>query len=95
MRKLLGLGEQYRSSCPSAVGNADARGEPLAGTSLPIAIAGRDSSIPLYFALVADPVRDLFDRSGFLKGVGGSLFRGVDIVATFLGSAQPQGEPRA
>ena len=36
------------------------------------------------------PVRDLFDRSGFLKGLNGRLFRGVDVdvaVATFLGAA--------
>ncbi|MFZ1008729.1 MAG: SulP family inorganic anion transporter [Candidatus Sulfotelmatobacter sp.] len=56
----------------------------------------RDSSIPLYFARVADPVRDLFDRSGFLKGLDGRLFRGVDVaVATFLGSAQPPPQARS
>jgi MFS superfamily sulfate permease-like transporter len=50
-----------------------------------------DLGIPLYFARVADPVRDLFDRSGFLKQSDGRLFRGVDVaVAAFLGSAQPQ-----
>jgi len=50
----------------------------------------RGSDIPLYFARVADPVRDLFDRSGFLKDLDGRLFLGVDVaVAAFLGAAQP------
>jgi SulP family sulfate permease len=56
----------------------------------------RDLGIPLYFARVADPVRDLFDRSGFLKQEDGRLFRGVDVaVATFLGSGQPHVRARS
>jgi SulP family sulfate permease len=44
------------------------------------------SEIELRFARVADPVRDLFLRSGFLDDLGeGRLFRGVDSgVAEFL-----------
>jgi SulP family sulfate permease len=49
----------------------------------------RDSGIHLFFARVADPVRDLFDRSGFLKELDGRLFRGVNsAVAAFLDSLQ-------
>jgi len=49
-----------------------------------------DSGIHLYFAQVADPVRDLFERSGFLKELDGRLFRGVNAaVAAFLDSLQP------
>jgi sulfate permease, SulP family len=56
----------------------------------------RDEGIHLYFARVADPVRDLFDRSGFLKEVEGRLFRGVDVaVAAFLGPMQPQSRARS
>jgi len=56
----------------------------------------QDSGIDLYFARVADPVRDLFGRSGFLKQLDGRLFRGVDVaVAAFLGAMRPQAEPRS
>jgi MFS superfamily sulfate permease-like transporter len=55
-----------------------------------------DLGIPRYFARVADPVRDLFDRSGLLKQLDGQLFRGVDVaVAALLGSAQPQVRARS
>jgi sulfate permease, SulP family len=38
------------------------------------------AGIELHFARVADPVRDLFCRSGFLDDLGeGSFFRGVDL----------------
>jgi sulfate permease, SulP family len=37
-----------------------------------------ESGIDLYFARVTDPVRDLFERSGFLEQLNGHLFRGVD-----------------
>lgn len=48
------------------------------------------SGIHLYFARVADPVRDLFDRSGFLEELDGRLFRGVNAaVAAVLDSVQP------
>jgi len=54
----------------------------------------RESDIDLYFARATDPVRDLFDRSGFLKQSDRHLFRGVNAaVAAFLGAMQPQ--PRA
>ena len=47
------------------------------------------SGIHLYFARVADPVRDLFGRSGFLTELDGRLFRGVNsAVAAFLDSSQ-------
>ena len=56
----------------------------------------QDSGIDLYFARVADPVRDLFGRSGFLKQLDGRLFRGVDVaVAAFLGAMQPQAQARS
>ena len=38
----------------------------------------RELGIDFYFARVADPVRDLFKRSGFVKELEGHLFRGVD-----------------
>jgi MFS superfamily sulfate permease-like transporter len=48
------------------------------------------SGIHLYFSRVADPVRDLFDRSGFSEELDGRLFRGVNAaVAAFLDSLQP------
>ena len=52
----------------------------------------RESGIELYLARVPDPVRDLFERSGFLKELGdGRLFRGVSVaVAAYLGAAHPQ-----
>ena len=45
-----------------------------------------ESSVDLYFVRVADPVRDLFGRSGFLDRVGeGRIFVGVDVaVSAFL-----------
>jgi high affinity sulfate transporter 1 len=50
----------------------------------------QESGIHLYFSRVADPVRDLFDRSGFLEELDGRLFRGVNAaVAAFLDSSQP------
>ena len=56
----------------------------------------QDSGIDLYFARVADPVRDLFGRSGFLKQLDGRLFRGVDVAAAaFLGAMQPQAQARS
>src|ERR1700756_1185564 len=38
----------------------------------------RELGIDLYLARVADPARDLFKRSGFVKELEGHLFRGVD-----------------
>jgi MFS superfamily sulfate permease-like transporter len=38
----------------------------------------RELGIDFYFARVADPVRDLFKRSGFVEELEGRLFRGVD-----------------
>lgn len=56
----------------------------------------RESGIDLYFARVTDPVRDLFDRSGFLKQSDRHLFRGVNAaVAAFLSAMQPQARPRS
>jgi sulfate permease, SulP family len=51
----------------------------------------QESGIELYFARVADPVRDLFRRSGFLDRVGRNrMFRGVDVaVNAFLKTVQP------
>jgi MFS superfamily sulfate permease-like transporter len=50
----------------------------------------QESGIHLYFSRVADPVRDLFDRSGFSEELDGRLFRGVNAaVAAFLDSLQP------
>ena len=50
----------------------------------------QNSGIHLYFARVADPVRDLFEKSGFLKELDGRLFRGVNAaVAAFLDSLPP------
>jgi high affinity sulfate transporter 1 len=42
----------------------------------------RESGIHLYFARVADPVRDLFRRSGFVQESESLLFRGVDSAVT-------------
>jgi high affinity sulfate transporter 1 len=42
----------------------------------------RESDIHLYFARVADPVRDLFRRSGFVQESESLLFRGVDSAVT-------------
>jgi hypothetical protein len=36
----------------------------------------RELGIDFYFARVADPVRDLFKRSGFVEELEGRLFRG-------------------
>ena len=56
----------------------------------------QDSGVHLYFSRVADPVRDLFDRSGFLKELDGRLFRGVNAaVAAFLDSLQLQTQVRS
>jgi len=50
----------------------------------------QESGIHLYFARVADPVRDLFHRSGFMEELDGRLFRGVNAsVVAFLDSVQP------
>ena len=39
----------------------------------------QESGIALYFARVADRVRDLFDRSGFTERIGSNrIFPGVD-----------------
>jgi sulfate permease, SulP family len=55
-----------------------------------------DAGIDLYFARVADPVRDLFRRSGLLKELDGRLFRGVDVaVAAFRGAMQPHAQARS
>ena len=51
----------------------------------------RESGIQLYFARVADPVRDLFERSGFLEQLDGQLFRGVDSAVTAFLSAMRAG----
>lgn len=50
-----------------------------------------DSSIALYFARVADPVHDLFVRSGFLDRLGSqSIFRATSAaVDAFLGRTKP------
>jgi anti-anti-sigma regulatory factor len=40
-----------------------------------------ESGIDLYFARVSDPVRDLFERSGFAKKLDGCLFRRVNVAA--------------
>jgi MFS superfamily sulfate permease-like transporter len=51
----------------------------------------RDSGVDLYFARVADPVRDIFDRSGFLSEIEGHLFQGVDsAVNSFLRTMPPK-----
>jgi SulP family sulfate permease len=42
----------------------------------------RESEVQLCFARVADPVRDLFKRSGFVEQSEGLLFRGVDSAVT-------------
>ena len=45
----------------------------------------RDSGVDLYFARVTDPVRDIFERSGFSSEIEGHLFQGVDsAVNSFL-----------
>jgi MFS superfamily sulfate permease-like transporter len=53
------------------------------------------SGIDLYFARVTDPVRDIFERSGFLSEIEGHLFQGVDsAVNSFLRAraAEPAAE---
>ena len=51
----------------------------------------RDSGVALYFARVSDPVRDLFERSGFLSEIEGHLFLGVDVaVNSFLRTMPPK-----
>ena len=53
-----------------------------------------ESGIDLYFARVTDPVRDLFERSGFLKQLNGHLFRGVDsAVSACLGAIRAESVP--
>ena len=47
-----------------------------------------ESGIDLYFARVTDPVRDLFERSSFLKQLNGHLFRGVDSAVSAFRSAK-------
>jgi MFS superfamily sulfate permease-like transporter len=53
-----------------------------------------ESDIHLYFARVADPVRDLFQRSGFLEQLDGRLFRGVDSAVAAFFAAMPAGPRR-
>jgi len=57
----------------------------------------REAGIELHFARVTDPVRDLFDRSGFLETVGKSrFFTGVDSgVAHFIRRTQFQAQARS
>jgi MFS superfamily sulfate permease-like transporter len=50
-----------------------------------------ESGIDLYFARVTDPVRDLFERSGFLKQLNGHLFRGVDSAVSAFRNAKSAG----
>ncbi len=56
-----------------------------------------DSSIDLYFVRVADPVRDLFGRSGFLDRLGERrIFPGVDVaVDAFLETNTPATHARS
>ena len=50
-----------------------------------------ESGVDLYFTRATDPVRDLFERSGFLKELDGRLFRGVNAaVAAFTSGTQTQ-----
>jgi MFS superfamily sulfate permease-like transporter len=54
----------------------------------------RESTIQLHFARVADPVRDLFERSGFRERLDGQLFRGVDsAVAAYCGAMHAKSAP--
>ena len=57
----------------------------------------RQSGVELYLARVADPVRDLFARSGFLDQIGEQrLFRGVDNgVTAFLQISHPASKARS
>ena len=57
----------------------------------------RESGVTLCFARVADPVRDLFARSGFLERLGpGRMFTGVRAgVDAFLGSMPPVTKSRS
>jgi SulP family sulfate permease len=56
-----------------------------------------ESGIELYFARVTDPVRDLFQRAGFLDDLGeGRFFRGVDSgVTEFLKRNQLYAQTRS
>jgi high affinity sulfate transporter 1 len=49
----------------------------------------RDSGVDLYLARVTDPVRDLFERSGFLAEIEGHLFQGVDSAVNSFLHAMP------
>ena len=55
-----------------------------------------ESDIDLLFVRVADPVRDLFGRSGFLELLGeGRIFAGVDVaVSAFLETRPPAAHAR-
>jgi len=57
----------------------------------------QEAGIELYLAQVADPVRDLLKRSGFLEQLGeGAIFPGVNAaVAAFLGAMHPQAQARS
>jgi len=61
-----------------------------------LAIELQESGIALYFARVADPVRDLFTRSGFLERLGQDhVFMGVATgVDAFLKRSQPAARTR-
>jgi high affinity sulfate transporter 1 len=53
-----------------------------------------DSGIQLHFARVADPVCDLFERSGFLEKLHGPLFRSVDsAVAAYMDEVHAKSAP--
>jgi len=56
-----------------------------------------ESDIDLFFVRVADPVRDLFGRSGFLELMGeGRIFAGVDVaVSAFLETRPPATHARS
>jgi SulP family sulfate permease len=56
-----------------------------------------ESGIKLCFVRVADPVRDLFDRSGFLECLGeGRIFAGTDVaVSAFLETRPPATRARS
>ena len=91
--RLLELVKGSGASLRAVVVNLEASPE-IDVTSLEMLRRLRDelqkSGIHLYFSRVADPVRDLFDRSGFLDELDGRLFRGVNAaVAAFLDSSQP------
>jgi SulP family sulfate permease len=54
----------------------------------------RESEVQLCFARVADPVRDLFKRSGFVEESEGLLFRGVDSAVTAcIGTIRAESAP--